>query len=169
MVFDAVLERKFLGVQPVATALDEPAGVVCLARIRRVHCLPDGGLLLDLLGIARAAIRAQVPRGKPYCCVQIEILGGPSEEYAPPTGWLNEAYQTIRNLRGSPGPEPDPFPRGLWLDMLCHFLPVPFDAKVQLLKETCHQRRCQMLASYGSYWKTGRLMRKYLPRLFCWN
>ena len=171
MVFDTIRGRKFLGVLPVGVSqrIHDPTGTVCLARIRRVHILPDGGLLLDLLGIARAHIRAEVPRGKPYCCVQIEVMGGLPQEAIPPDGWLREAYRTICSLRGQPGAGLDPFPGSLWLDMLCHFLPIPFDSKVQLLRESCQLRRCQMLASYGPYWKKGKLMRKYLPRLYCCN
>lgn len=96
--------------------------------------MPDGGLLLDLLGIARAHIRAEVPRGKPYCCVQIEVLGAPRLAETP-----------------------------------CHFLPIPFDAKVQLLEEGCPLQSYQMLANYGPYWKKVKLMRKYLPSLYCCN
>ncbi|MBS2039671.1 LON peptidase substrate-binding domain-containing protein [bacterium] len=171
IVFDSIRGRKFLGVFPVGSpgGFQDPNGAVCLARIRRVHSLPDGGLLLDLLGIARAQIRAELPRGKPYRCVQIEVLTVPYQHASPPEGWLFEAHQTICSLREQSKAGPDPFPGSLWFDMVCHFLPIPFDAKVQLLRERCQQRRYQMLASYGPYWKKEKLMRKYLPCLYCCN
>lgn len=166
MVLDSIRGRKMLAVQPVANVAEEPQGVVCLARIRRVHCLPDGGLFLDLLGIALARVMAQVPRGKPYRCVQVEAFGGPGEESAPPPGWLQEAYQTIGSLRGRTGLDTDPFPDGLWVDMLCHFLPLAYAAKMQLLQECCHTRRCQMLAGYESLWRHRGWMAQFLPRLY---
>ncbi|ODT63703.1 hypothetical protein ABS71_13995 [bacterium SCN 62-11] len=166
MIFDTVRGRRFVAVRP-GRELGEPSltDVVCLARQRQVHSLPHGGLLIQLLGIARARIRAEVPRGKPYRCVQIEVFGGPGQILPIPSGWLSEACQAIRCLRGQPRPEPDPFPEGLWLDMLCHFLPVPFDAKLKLLEESCDQRRCQLLTDYREYCKSSAWMRNYLPRL----
>lgn len=56
-------------------------------------------------------------------------------------------------LREHVGTGPDPFPCSLWLHIVCHFLPIPFDAKVPLLKEGCALRRYQMLANWGPYGK----------------
>ena len=171
MVRATIRDQKWLRVLPVHSSgsqveVGDSAGIVCLARVRRVHFMPDGGLLMDLLGIARARVQAEVPRGKPYSCVEVQVLNAPFHEDPPAEGWLRQAYETIRSLRGQPSYQLDPYPAGLWLDLLCHFLPVPFDAKLQLFSEKCQLRRREMLASSGPYWKTNRLMNKYLPRLF---
>ena len=171
MIRQIIRGRRWLAVLPVYDPQDpEPeredlAGVVCLARVRRVHWMPDGGLLMEMLGIARATVQAIVPRGKHYHCVQLEVLS-PNLQLESPQGWLQQARQEISALRYHVGQAIDPYPAGLWLDLLCHFLPIPFEAKLQLMCEKCDQRRCEMLAGYGRYWKTERLMRQYLPKLF---
>lgn len=175
MIRQIIRGRRWLGVLPVYHPDDpglpreeELAGVVCLARIRRVHWMPDGGLLMDMLGIARARVQAITPRGKHFYSVQHEVLHPHVEaEFLP--SWMRQAQQDISALRGQPASKQDPYPAGLWLDLLCHFLPIPFEAKLQLLCEPCDRQRCQMLAKYAAYWKRNRLMRQFLPKLFRCN
>ena len=168
-VLETIRGRKWLAALPVRSHDSPPGGqasAVCLARIRSVQFMPDGGLLITILGIARAHILSEVPRGKPYRFARIELMDDAGDDLMPPDGWLKDAHAAIGALRAGTGESTDPYPPTIWLDLLCHFLPVPFDAKVQLLAECCNRRRCDMLASYGPYWKRNQLMRKYLPRLF---
>lgn len=172
MIRQIIRGQRWLGVLPVYDSEDpggtperELAGIVCLARVRRVHWMPDGGMLMDMLGIARARVQAISPRGKHYYSVQHEVLR-PNVETDSLPPWLRQAERDISALRGQPGQEPDPYPAGLWLDLLCHFLPIPFEAKLQLLCEPCDLRRCELLAEHKDYWQANRLMHRYLPRLF---
>ena len=172
MIRQIIRGRRWLAALPVHGPQDpgynpeERACMVCLARIRRVQWMPDGGLLMDLLGVARATVQAILPQGSCYHSVQIEVLRPNGKTQSFPEGWLRQAQRDISALRGQPYHDQDPYPLAMWVDLLCHFLPVPFTTKLKLLCEPCDHRRCEMLANYGRYWRTDRLMRQYLPKLF---
>ncbi len=171
MVADAIAGGRFLAVLPVmgsttaSVKLGLPPGLACLARLRRVHAMPSGGLIVELLGIARARILREVSVGRPYNCVQVEVVHVPYLEALPPAGWLRQAFECIRRLRGFPALVSDPYPPGLWVDLLCHLLPLPHEVKARLLNETCIHRRFLILSEYGSIWDEGALMGHYLPNL----
>ncbi|MBT9585026.1 LON peptidase substrate-binding domain-containing protein [bacterium] len=123
-----------------------PPATICVAQIRRAQPLPHGGAILRVLGIARARVVQELPGEKPYRVAQVDLVGDPVPLRQRPQGWLAEAYQAIQNLRGDPPLHQDPGPPGVWLDILCHLLPLPVEDKQRLLDEVDLESRYKMLA-----------------------
>ena len=139
MICEAIRGNPWLGVSPHPSL-----PTLCLARIRKVHAMPDGGLILYLLGIGRAKWS-----GEGWCQpnqrVPVSIIPSDPAPMVPPQGWLRQAFVVLQNLRGLPGRR-DPFPPGLWLDLLCHLLPLPIWTKIHLLAASSQQERLDILA-----------------------
>lgn len=162
----AIHQRRLHKSSPVLQ--EEPAQplpkMVCLARIRRAQAMPDGGLIVRLLGVARAEVRHGVPSHHSYQLAQVEVVH--DEESPPaPSGWLAQAFQSIHGLRGRPPADLDPNPPGLWLDLLCHLLPLPRETKAELLEECSVRRRYEMLTATNPKWDPTTLVSRLLPPL----
>ena len=114
--------------------------ILCLAKIRRLHPLPNGGLIVRWLGLARARLVRELHTEKSHRRAELEPVAGITREPAP--AWLARAERLIHQLRGS-GPADDP--HALWLDLLCHCLPLTWEAKQELLEETLLENRYAVL------------------------
>lgn len=121
---------------------------LCVAKIRRIQSLPDGGIILRLLGRLRAQVRQQLPVDKPYRRVRVDIVDDVTQSIPPPQGWLAQACRSIQRLRGLSSPDQDPNPPGMWLDLLCHVLPLSWEEKMILLEEPTLVGRYQILANH---------------------
>lgn len=114
-------------------------GWVCVSRLRRMHELPDGGVLFRIFGLARARV---LSLDEGLATVEVAV----QQESEPPlTGWLSDARKAIRALRQAEGVQEDPHSPGGWLDLLCHSLPLRLDQKRALLAEPSLQARCHMV------------------------
>lgn len=134
------IAEGLLGGGWLAVAGQPGAAAVCLARIRQLHPMPNGGLIVSLLGITRA-----FPRHSRNRWMDLRIPPRERTSAIPPAGWLREAFQIIQRLRGFPMGKPDPFPPDLWLDLLGHLLPLPAEVKQQLLSEPSQIGRFEIL------------------------
>lgn len=123
---------------------------VCLGKMKNVQRLPDGRVLMQLVGIQRAFIREELNVDKPYRVARVELCPDVINPLEPePVGHLFEQTLTgfntmLRNLADLPGSllsiQKDA-PHGLLMDVLAYYLPVDSMIKQRLLEERdVHQR-----------------------------
>jgi Lon protease-like protein len=130
--------------------------VVCLGRIIAEQRLPDGRFNLLLRGLCRGRVIEEVASDKLYRLAQVEVLSeGPPLSAQPAQvlrrqlaqaapDWLPQqspAYAHLQKLLQSD------LPLGVFCDVLAFAVPLPVEAKQQLLEETRPEQRAQRLLS----------------------
>jgi uncharacterized protein len=162
MTADALADDRLIALVLLRSGWDEsyddgPAihPVACLGRIVADHLMPDGRFNLILRGLARVRIMAEPPAGTLYRQGHVEILTDVVADDVPALMALRAGLADLILPRVTDGPVREQLrglfkgelPLGQLCDVLAFALPLPPEAKQELLEEQNVTERARRLVA----------------------